>query len=383
MAIKDRLVSWFLRNIVIPKIDVWNKPGFVVTQFTDKGKFVFLREIFLPESILIDLEKEIAKKYDKKGEQILYSIGKKFGYTFSYLSNFSTIKNLSEKTFLDFAYKTVRYVECTYSSHLDHSIDLKSKTFLLRAKNYVVCPKNGLGYILGSGGIAGIWGYVMNDKDIEGLQIKCQGKGDKFCEIVCAPKDVLIKYNKKFFIENNLIENIKSDYMYKKFNRFQNTKFASKSLKDMIYNKLFTLSGGILKFCEIRHVYVDSSLIYILEKEIRKLKNAGKILTDIAFECGKKIAEDAKVDSTNFITEYFSAIGFGDTLVTKKDDKYNVIINYFPWTALWKDINFDLCKGLVSGLLSRITGYTYYITEIKKEIVNDSFTLVLNAEKGK
>lgn len=379
MAIKDRLVSWFLRNIVIPKIDIWNKPGFVVTQFTEKGKIVFLREFFLPEPILVEFEKTISKKYNKKGEQILYSIGKKFTYVFSKLSKFPNIKTSTVKELFNFADRFIHYVECTYAARLSYSIDLKSKMFNLKAKNYVVCPKNGLGYILGAG-LAGIWSYVMADPSIEGIQIKCEGRKDEFCEMIFAPKDTLLKMKMSFFIENDPdIKDIQGDDIYKRFNRFQNTKFATKSLKDMIDSKLFMLSGGLLIFGGVRYIYIDSSLIYILEKEIQKLKGANKILKNIAFKWGKIIAKQA--NSVNFITEYFSAIGLGDTLVAKKGDEYDIIINYFPWTALWKDIDFDFIKGFVSGMLSAITNKTYYVVKIKKEFINNSFSLILNTKR--
>jgi len=51
-------------------------------------------------------------------------------------------------------------------------------------KDYIVCRKNGRGEIFSEGGIAGIWSYVCQDPTIEAVQIKCQGREDKWCEVI-------------------------------------------------------------------------------------------------------------------------------------------------------------------------------------------------------
>jgi len=193
MDIKDRISSWFIRNIVLPKVEDISQPGFIIIPTTIKKEKINMRELFLSES-LIELIENMISKYIKNGNFSLYSIGKKFGYTYSYLSDFPTINNKKIETF---AYFVVRWVEATYASNIYHKIDIKSKIFSLRMKDYIVCRHNGKGYLVGYGGIAGIWSYVMQDLTIEAVQPKCQGRGDKECLVIAAPYETLIKMGYK------------------------------------------------------------------------------------------------------------------------------------------------------------------------------------------
>ena len=82
---------------------------------------------------------------------------------------------------------------------------------------------------------------------------------------------------------------------------------------------------------------------------------------DVSFDYGKSLAEESKQELNNhtalgsaesFITNYMSALGWGDILVMKKSRKYTVVSNYFPWTKWAKNIKFIMFRGIISGLLS-------------------------------
>ena len=355
MVIKDKIVSWFVQNILLPKVERIDAPGFItIITVTGKEK-VNIRELFLPEKLLIELEKKIVKKYKYNGKFCLYSIGKNFGYIYSILSGYSTIRD-NKKDFLDFAYFLVRWVEATYAKRISHKIDYKNKIFQMKMDNYIICRKNGLGYLLTSGGVAGIWAHVVCDPTIEGVQTKCQGRGDKECELICAPAEILKKRKLKFFRETNLGK-LELDSDYKDINKIRKTEFARHSLKDLIDSGFFKYSQGVIHYKNERHFLCEASLFYILEKEIKKLKGGEKILFDVSFDYGRNLAEkeekikDPKIVG-NFITDYMSALGWGDILVLNKAGKYSVISNYFPWTKWVGDINFTMFRGIISGLLS-------------------------------
>ena len=55
MTMKGKISSWFLKNIVRPKMEKMNAPGFVVAKIDGKSE---LREVFLPEN-----KKEKKEKY--------------------------------------------------------------------------------------------------------------------------------------------------------------------------------------------------------------------------------------------------------------------------------------------------------------------------------
>ena len=110
--------------------------------------------IVFPEEFLIDLENHIIKKYGEKGKQVLYSAGKKFGYRYSKVSLYPTIRNSSIKNVKDFIYMFLRYMEATYAAELNYKI-YDEKIYEMTMKDYVVCSENGHGYILTDGGTAG------------------------------------------------------------------------------------------------------------------------------------------------------------------------------------------------------------------------------------
>ena len=187
MPIKDAVFTWFIQNILSPNIENINNPGFVVTSFSEKGKETYLRDIFVEDKLFEAIENKVAEKYGEKGKQTLYSAGKKFGYIYSSLSNFAQLKGDNVKEVNDFIYFLVRYVTTIYAKEATYQVDLLKKSFTIYLDNYVVCHNNGKGYLMTSGGIAGIWAYVINDKKVEGIQIKCQGTGDQKCIVDVKP----------------------------------------------------------------------------------------------------------------------------------------------------------------------------------------------------
>jgi hypothetical protein len=80
MPVKDRIVTWFIQHVLLPKIEIIDNPGFVINTLSDTTKTTYLREFFLPERLFEIIESRIVDKYGELGKKILYSTGKKFGY---------------------------------------------------------------------------------------------------------------------------------------------------------------------------------------------------------------------------------------------------------------------------------------------------------------
>jgi hypothetical protein len=134
----------------------------------------------------------------------------------------------------------------------------------------------------------------------------------------------------------------------------------------------FKSKEGIIIRNSERYFLCESSLPYILEKEL-----CGTDLSDIAFQAsfdfGKSIAR--KENSGNyakFITDYLSALGWGDVVLLKDGNSYKVISTYFPWCRFTDSSEFTLYRGFLSGLLS---GF------IKKDILFKHYKLGKDGSK--
>ncbi len=372
MRIRDKIIDWYIRNIYFPKFEIIDKPAFICER-VGQQKDNYLREITLNENFIVNLENSL-----KKENSTLYYIGKKFGYNYSNLSKFTNIKSATKKDILRDAYFLVRYIEAISSyGKLTHKIDYDKKIFTLNMKDYIVCSKNGLGYIFSFGSIGGIWSYVMQDLTIEAVQPKCQGRGDKECLVIAAPYETLIKMGYKP-IRCEEIEKVEMSQEYKKFNEIRPTKWATKSLKNLIDSGIFEYKHGQVTYKGERFFLCEASFMYILEKELKKIKNGLKILWDCSFEFGKNLAKiSGKQDPCKFITDFFSALGFGDILVLKKKGKYEITVKYFPWFNYEKEIDFTMFRGMLSGVISGFTGKEIVLKKIEKDTREGNLSLYI------
>ena len=247
MRVKDKIVSWFIRNVILPRQENIDISGYITEEITEEGKRFKIRDIGLPESLFIDLERLINKKYKETGCKILYSIGKKFSYRYGIILNLPTVKTISEKKFISFTNFLIKYLEAVYAKRISYEMSIEEGILKLYMDCYIVCSKNGLGYIMTSGRMNGIWAYALQDSTVEGVQIKCQGKGDAECEVICAPAKVLKKMGLKFFEERNL-EGLELDKKYLEINKIRPTKYAKNSLKNLIDSGFFEYKHGIISF---------------------------------------------------------------------------------------------------------------------------------------
>ncbi|MEM5812827.1 MAG: hypothetical protein QXU71_00490 [Candidatus Aenigmatarchaeota archaeon] len=367
----DRIISSYVRYILIPKVLRLDIPGFIIEDFTRVGQNTILRVVFLPEGLFIRLEYKLKPSF-------LYFVGKKFSYSYSQISNLPTIKNLSLKNFLRFVSFYIKFVEGTQSSGFSHKVDIKRKLFQLKMKNYVVCSRNGKGYLLPLGGVAGIWAWMLQDLEIEAVQPKCEGRGDNSCVVLAAPYQTLREMGYKP-LKFTSIEKIQLDYSkYNTINKIRTVTWAKNSLKNMIDAGLLKYEHGIIKYFDERFFLCGVELIYILEKELKKIKNGLKILWDCSFDFGKRLAEiSGKQEPCKFIMDFFPALGFGDILASRKEGRYEIFVKYFPWLEWYKDIDFTMFRGMLSGVISGFTEKNVKLKKIVKDIRGRDFILYL------
>ncbi|MBN2065453.1 MAG: hypothetical protein JW771_01415 [Candidatus Thermoplasmatota archaeon] len=351
MPVKDRIVSWWIQNIVIPKREIIDKPGFVITTFTEKNQITYLRDIFIAEHLFELIETKTVENYGEKGKQALYSAGKKFGYIYSSMSNFPTITNSSKEKFSEFAYLLIKYIGGIYAQQATHDLNLEEKAFTITFKDYIICRHNGLGYIMNDGSIAGIWTYAIQDKTIEGIQLECQGRGNDCCLTFCAPEKKIQEKTSIYFSEKELPE-LKFDETYKKLNEIKETTYAKNSLKDLIDIGFFRYRKGILSYKDMRFFGCESHLLYLLEQEISRLDGGEELLFETCFEYGRLLQElYGHKDYKKFISDFFPALGFGDILAIDSDELKIGVTNY-PWTVFSNQSKYIIFRGIMSGFVS-------------------------------
>lgn len=354
-AIKDQVFSWFIQKVLAPSVEIVDKPGFIVTSLSEKNKETYLREFFLEEDLLVSIEKKIVSKYGSDGRAVLYSIGKKFGYLYSSLSNFNRIgeSDKEKKDFLDFSYFLVRYITAIYAFDAKHEIDLSRKRFTIELDKYVVCEKNGLGLIMTSGGIAGIWAYMVRDKTVEGVETSCQGLGADHCFVIAQPRVEHEKDGRKFTVEVDLPDDQFST-QYKSLNLIRPAQFAKNSLKSLLDSRLFRYDHGFLHYGDIRYFHGESHVIYLIEKDLAQLPGGEECLFEASFEFGQMLQKTyGGKDYKKFIMDYFPALGWGDILVKSEESgKISVISQYYPWTKYSSSTKFTIFRGVISGFIS-------------------------------
>lgn len=376
MAVRDKVVGWFIQHYIIPRSQIIDQPGFVIFNVSYKTD-IYSRQIVIPESLFVSIEKETVKKYKDKGKQVLYSIGKKFGYRFASMTNAIKLKETNEKSFLDYVNILSKFVEGTYASNISTTVNLKKLMIDFKLDNFVICRKSGLGYLISLGGIPGIWSYMLDDVTIEGVQPECQGKGNKKCRVISAPVKFLRKEGYKPFREIKL-KGLEMENDYKNFNNVRDIEYSNNSLKNLIDFGFFKFRRGILSYNNDRYFIVESSFPYIIETEFEKLKNGEKLLFNLSFEYGKRLTKEAgKEEPCKFLMDFMPALGWGDILAREENRKYNVYIKYFPWTKWYSSVKFVIFSGIISGIFSGFLKRNIIFKVIKRDISQGFLELTL------
>jgi hypothetical protein len=376
MAIKDKMLWWFIKNIIMSRNEIIDKPGFIILKITERTKTVNVREIVLPENLFSELEKSVVKKYGAKGRQALYSAGKKFGYRFALISKYPKAAN--EKDFSQFSYFLVRYLESIYARRIEHKIDFAEHKFVFNANNWIVCNKNGIGLLLFDGTGAGMIAYAFDDPSIEGVQSKCEGRGDDHCELVCAPDKYLRNNDLKFHSERSLSGLEVSADRYNSINMARTTRYSSNSFRKLIDGGFIKYSEGTMSINGERFLIIESSLMYILENELKTIDKDDGVLWDASMEWGRSFsARFGKQSPCKFINDLFPGLGFGDFFAVTENGKYKVSVGFFPWTKWAGDCEFVMFRGMISGIISGLAGKKIELKKIRKTVSSSGFSMVL------
>jgi predicted hydrocarbon binding protein len=365
---REKVRSWWTKNILMSGKQEFEKPGYVLEKINESSQPDYIRDVLLPESFFSELETEVS---DKKGEE-LYRSGKEFGYQYSALMDLPQLQDPGSpsKRFKTMVYFLVRFIEGSYAGSIDYETDLEKKSFWMKMDDYVVCRKSGVGLLFSTGGVAGIWSYMMNDSSIEAVQTTCQGRGDEICRVKAMPRAEIESSTHDVEVS---AEEIDLSSSYWEMNRPRELRFSDTSLRDLLDVGFFDYPGGKIVHGSEGFVFVLPKLVYMLEDRIDD-----EVMFEKAFDSGARLAEgETERELASFLSSYLAGTGWGDTRI-KSRDPWKVESNLFPWTSEVTETSLPVFRGLVSGLISGFCDQRVELALEEKDERTEGFTVKLS-----
>jgi hypothetical protein len=350
----------YLKRFVIPGALVFNKPGFLDFKISGKTN-IYARQIFYPEDFFVDFESKMVKKFGTAGRQKLYSIGKKFGYRFAQSGKFENIKDNPGDKIKNWVFITSKFVEGTYASSIENITDPNIPLTDYTLKKFTILEKLGYDYIFATGGTAGMMAWIFQDPTVE-VVLHDLNKVDGLYEgvVSAAPyKHLKDKFLDQEILSETSLDNLLEAFQdYIKFNAQAQTS-CTKSFQTYLDFNFFDYQSGIVKFKDKRFFLFEVSGTYLIELELKNSTNKEyiKLLFDSAFDTGKNIlAQFGKNQKDVF--DVLSALGWGEVISFSSSGDLKVLVNHFPWSKWYKDIDYIIMRGFLSGILTSLTGQT-------------------------
>ncbi len=369
--ITDDVMRLYIQHFIMNRSQEINVPGFVFFKLPNKTA-IKVRQVVVPEDFFVNFEKAMAAK-GKKAQAALYSVGKRFGYGFALLGEFSSIKDKSGRQLVEYINVINKFIEGTYATRIECKVNLDTKSATYFMEKPIVIEKLGYGYFLPLAAAAGLMAYLFQDPTIEGIQENFDtetGKG----MLHYAPANSLMASGKEFFEEHNLSElEINADYT--KLNSAKVLNHSNYSLRTLLDSKFFALNNGFLLNGHERYFILEVSALYLIEKD---LKDYSEDIYNAAFTSGIRILNAVKAPSLKTITDYLSAFGWGDILITAQGNGYRAGVSYFPYNGLYKEASFLIFSGFLAGMLTTVFGKTIRFSKIESNVMRGYLELLLS-----
>lgn len=376
--IKDSFVRLYVKQYIMPRALIFDKPGFVDFKISGKTP-VFARQIVMPEQFFVTFQKALIEEFGDKGKQMIYSAGKKFGYSFAELGRFESIKDHPGEAVKDWVIIASKFVEGTYASSISQAITVSSKTVDYTLKNFVIARKLGYDLFFACGGAAGLIAWILQEPRIEARQYDSHLEGaTHVCKVKCAPEDALAKEFKGDVYAQHELSDLEQDAAtYKAFNEEAKIKY-DKSFQTYLNAGLFTYRNGVISYKnkDERFFLMEVTAAYLLEKEMDTAK-AKKILFDSAVSTGAQVFGGFDL---NALVEILSGLGWGEVSVVASKKGFKVIICRFPWAKYYKEVDYTIVRGLLSGALAKITGREITFGKPTIDLSNGYLTLLFEQE---
>jgi hypothetical protein len=376
MAIKDSVLAWFVKEYIIPNAQVLDKPGFIVFNISGRNPLT-VRQTIVPENLFTTLEKKCIEQMGTEGKKLLYSIGKKFGYSFAIMGSFQTKKDTKKNELISYIKLVNKFIEGTYASQIDGQTDYERECVTFFLKNFVVCNKIGFGYFLPLGAGTGLVAKLFENEKIEGIHIHENDIKEK-CTIVCAPPTFLQENypNDNFFVETDMNGLEMSSY-YRDFNKTAQINSSNHSFRKYLETGLFQYDHGIVTYKNSRFFIYEVTGLYLLSIGFESNQIKDELLFQSAFESGVETIKSLGLDKKNIqsLIDILVAFGWGDPTIKKTNDKVTMNIKYFPWTKYTEISKFTIFRGIFSGYLSGFSGREIILKKVEKNIQNGFFEL--------
>ena len=366
------LPNWFLRNILLPNNEIIDKPGYIISKYVGKGTNCYVREVFLPEIVLSDLETRIIARHGEKGRAAVYRAGKLWGIRYGITTGLPKKKRLPKKDFMEFMDTFMSFLESEYATNAAYLLDYDRDRFISSYDDMMVCRLNGHGDFL-TGTMSGAWQH-MTGRQIEGIHGSCQGRGDKKCVLECAPPGLLKKKGKLY--GKAIPRDLGIEKEYFAFNTIKKAQYARNSFATLLEGRVFSYKNGIFECKGQRFMLNEASSVYFLEIMLNALEGGEDILFDTAFDYFK--AFGMRNISPNLAHDLLPALGWGDINVTA-DAKKAFCIGY-PWTKYAKKTSFPILRGMLSGLVSSFAGRDVRFNKVTRTTSSGSLNLVLQVD---
>jgi hypothetical protein len=240
------------------------------------------------------------------------------------------------------------FIEGTYAKKMHYDFDFDKNLAKFELTDFVILRILQFDYFFAYGAAAGLWCYLLEKNDIEGIQIKFLD-GVSYCEY-STPNNLSVKND--IFIETNLT-GLDPEKEYRDLNAVSSNKFSKKSFSDYLNTKIFSYESGKITKANLRFFLFESSGFYLLEKTAIN-EGYKKILFDSSFNSGVELLKSFNSNNISLVSDLLSALGWGDVYVVEKSNKINLVIEHVPWTKFYLDIDFIILNGFVSGMLSEV-----------------------------
>ncbi|MBI2675435.1 MAG: hypothetical protein HYX24_03185 [Candidatus Aenigmarchaeota archaeon] len=349
----DKVTDWLIRKTLVPRLVTFDTPGFIQEAFTFLSKVKFpLRNVILVESVFADLERQLTSEFGGRAKNVLYQSGRDFGRRYC---NLEKVPNISDDNRAQTFYFFIKTFETVFAEELKDEVDWDKKRFSLNIKKFIICPKSGSGAFFTEGVVTGYWRSICDDATIEGIQVSCEGRGDKNCSAVYGPHSLLSKEFKNVY-KTEREEKIAVPKEYASMNKtIERRSNYAVSMQNLLDSKKVIYDVGKFLYKGERLFPMELSSLQILERKILESfgKAGQKIVFDSAYKIGNDLAQSEvnKEKEARFIAEHISAFGFGmPTIIPSESVK--IYVSGFPWSEYFSSDTNKYFEGLISGMAS-------------------------------
>ena len=365
MVIVETDSSNFFFDRVLTKMSKINVPGYISSEFINsEGKKVFERVVFLPEDFFLEMENSIIREYGNRGKNDLYCIGKKFGYRFALLFNFSGTDIKKSLSII------LKFLEALYAEKITiKEINLNNKTIVIDTKEMVITSKNGHGYILPLGGFAGICSYLLKDNFIWCRSTKV---ADGIYELTSSPKTSVDKIEFDIDCEMDL-ERVDDNYeVYNSSNIKDDNQLNMQKLVE--FGILTYEKGKLNMFSVFRMVPIEIFLLYSMEMLDEN------IIFQACYNTFYKISTfvvNKKIDPKTYIAQILTALGFGIVIVVVNKERLVFNFTGYPWMPEERGRKFSIIKGVIIGFINGGSGKKIDLDRVEYKLVDKDYLLTL------